>query len=120
MTARPNPELPSMRHAAHMAFEADYRIAHIHPDYETTIVAIKRDSSGSWHVHPIDQSAFDTLLDKVQSLGYAISNLRFHYGMRPCFPAEIDSGPSDGQPEKSSNPPLDLVRNSLIGLRKWL
>ena len=86
MTARPNSELPSIWGMRLIwPFEADYRIAHIHPDYETTIVARnKRDFVWLMARTPtIDQSAFDTLLEKVQSLGYAISDLRFHYGMRP-------------------------------------
>ena len=69
-------------------FEADYRIAHIHPEYETTIVARnKRDFVWLMARTPtIDQSAFDELLAKVKSLGYTISDLRFHYGMRPTGP----------------------------------
>ena len=86
MTARPNPELPSIWGMRLIwPFEADYRIAHIHPDYLTTIVARnKRDFVWLMARTPtIDQSAFDELLEKAQSLGYAISDLRFHYGMRP-------------------------------------
>ena len=43
----------------------------------------------------------DTLLEKVQSLGYAISDLRFHYGMRPtALQPKSDSGPSGGQSDE--------------------
>ena len=104
MTARPNSELPSIWGMRLIwPFEADYRIAHIHPDYETTIVARnKRDFVWLMARTPtIDQSAFDTLLEKVQSLGYAISDLRFHYGMRPtALQPKSDSGPSGGQSDE--------------------
>jgi len=104
MTARPNPELPSIWGMRLIwPFEADYRIAHIHPDYETTIVARnKRDFVWLMARTPtIDQSAFDGLLEKVQSLGYAISDLRFHYGMRPtALQPKSDSGPSGGQSDE--------------------
>lgn len=104
MTARPNPELPSIWGMRLIwPFEADYRIAHIHPDYETTIVARnKRDFVWLMARTPtIDQSAFDTLLEKVQSLGYAISDLRFHYGMRPtALQPKSDPGPSGGQSDE--------------------
>ena len=104
MTARPNSELPSIWGMRLIwPFEADYRIAHIHPDYETTIVARnKRDFVWLMARTPtIDQSAFDTLLEKVQSLGYAISDLRFHYGMRPtASQPKSDSGPSGGQSDE--------------------
>ena len=104
MTARPNPELPSIWGMRLIwPFEADYRIAHIHPDYETTIVARnKRDFVWLMARTPtIDQSAFDELLEKAQSLGYAISDLRLHYGMRPtASQPKSDSGPSDGQPDE--------------------
>ena len=104
MTARPNPELPSIWGMRLIwPFEADYRIVHIHPDYETTIVARnKRDFVWLMARTPtIDQSAFDTLLEKVQSLGYAISDLRFHYGMRPtALQPKSDSGPSGGQSDE--------------------
>ena len=110
MTARPNPELPSIWGMRLIwPFEADYRIAHIHPDYETTIVARnKRDFVWLMARTPtIDQSAFDTLLEKVQSLGYGISDLRFHYGMRPtASQPQSDSGPSAGQSgEKQQSTP---------------
>ena len=104
MTARPNSELPSIWGMRLIwPFEADYRIVHIHPDYETTIVARnKRDFVWLMARTPtIDQSAFDTLLEKVQSLGYAISDLRFHYGMRPtALQPKSDSGPSGGQSDE--------------------
>ena len=104
MTARPNPELPSIWGMRLIwPFEADYRIAHIHPDYETTIVARnKRDFVWLMARTPtIDQSAFDTLLEKVQSLGYGISDLRFHYGMRPtASQPQSDSGPSGEQSDE--------------------
>jgi apolipoprotein D and lipocalin family protein len=104
MTARPNSELPSIWGMRLIwPFEADYRIAHIHPDYETTIVARnKRDFVWLMARTPtIDQSAFDTLLEKVQSLGYAISDLRFHYGMRPsASQPQSDSGPPGGQSDE--------------------
>ena len=104
MTARPNPELPSIWGMRLIwPFEADYRIAHIHPDYETTIVARnKRDFVWLMARTPtIDQAAFDALLEKVQSLGYAISDLRFHYGMRPSgTQSESDSAPSIGQSDE--------------------
>jgi len=104
MTARPNPELPSVWGMRLIwPFEADYRIAHIHPDYETTIVARnKRDFVWLMARTPtIDQSAFDTLLEKVQSLGYGISDLRFHYGMRPtASQPQSDSGPSGEQSDE--------------------
>ena len=110
MTARPNPELPSIWGMRLIwPFEADYRIVHIHPDYETTIVARnKRDFVWLMARTPtIDQSAFDTLLEKVQSLGYAIADLRFHYGMRPtALQPKSDSGPSGGQyDEKQQSTP---------------
>jgi len=110
MTARPNPELPSIWGMRLIwPFEADYRIAHIHPDYETTIVARnKRDFVWLMARTPtIDQSAFDTLLEKVQSLGYGISDLRFHYGMRPTVSQpQSDSGPSGEQSgEKQQSTP---------------
>ena len=104
MTARPNPENPSvwgMR--LFWPFEADYRIAHIHPEYETTIVARnKRDFVWLMARTPtIDQSAFDELLAKVKSLGYTISDLRFHYGMRPTGPQlEPDPEAIGEQPDK--------------------
>ena len=104
MTARPNPELPSIWGMRLIwPFEADYRIAHIHPDYETTIVARnKRDFVWLMARTPtIDQSAFDELLEKVQSLGYAISDLRFHYGMRPTGPqSKSSSEPSGAQSDE--------------------
>ena len=104
MTARPNPELPSIWGMRLIwPFEADYRIAHIHPDYETTIVARnKRDFVWLMARTPtIDQSAFDKLLEKAQSLGYAISDLRFHYGMRPTgSQPKSSSGPSGAQSDE--------------------
>ena len=104
MTARPNPELPSIWGMRLIwPFEADYRIAHIHPNYETTIVARnKRDFVWLMARTPtIDQSAFDGLLEKIQSLGYTISDLRFHYGMRPtALQPKSDSGPSGGQSDE--------------------
>jgi len=104
MTARPNSELPSIWGMRLIwPFEADYRIVHIHPDYETTIVARnKRDFVWLMARTPtIDQSAFDTLLEKVQSLGYAIADLRFLYGMRPtALQPKSDSGPSGGQSDE--------------------
>jgi apolipoprotein D and lipocalin family protein len=104
MTARPNSELPSIWGMRLIwPFEADYRIVHIHPDYETTIVARnKRDFVWLMARTPtIDQSAFDTLLEKVQALGYTIADLRFHYGMRPtASQTQSDSGPSGGQSDE--------------------
>ena len=110
MTARPNPELPSIWGMRLIwPFEADYRIAHIHPDYLTTIVARnKRDFVWLMARTPtIDQSAFDELLEKAQSLGYAISDLRFHYGMRPTgsqskLSSELSGAQSD---EKQQSTP---------------
>ena len=104
MTARPNSENPSvwgMR--LFWPFEADYRIAHIHPDYETAIVARnKRDFVWLMARTPtIDQTAFDELLARVESLGYTISDLRFHYGMRPSgLQPEPDSEAAYEQPDK--------------------
>ena len=105
MTARPNPELPSIW-GMRLIWPFRGRLPdRSHPPrlYETTIVARnKRDFVWLMARTPtIDQSAFDELLEKVQSLGYAISDLRFHYGMRPTgSQPKSDSEPSGAQSDE--------------------